>query len=389
MADDIFSQSRVLSQWLADKALPLWREAGVDAAGGFVETIDMAGEPTRANRRARVQPRQVYCFAEAGRRGWSGDWRGAAEGGLAYFDRVFKQPSGFYGALADADGNLLDPSFDLYNQAFALLAFAYLAEVVPARKAEMVGRSNDLRSRIEAHVKHPVAGFEEDNPPRLPLCSNPHMHLFEACLASEMVDGFDQVAWANLADEIADLAMDHFIDAESGVLREFFDHDWAPFAGDKGRIVEPGHLFEWAWLLLRWAERRGSAEAIVKARRLFDIGEAHGICPNRNVAIMTLLDDLSVADPIARLWPQTEWLKASIRFAALTNGVERERYLASAARAAAALRAFLETPVAGLWRDKQKADGSFVEEPAPASSFYHILCAIYETEDCLQRLASY
>ncbi|WP_173517681.1 AGE family epimerase/isomerase [Ensifer sesbaniae] len=389
MADDIFSQSRVLSQWLADKALPLWREAGVDAAGGFVETIDMAGEPTRANRRARVQPRQVYCFAEAGRRGWSGDWRGAAEGGLAYFDRVFKQPSGFYGALADADGNLLDPSFDLYNQAFTLLAFAYLAEVVPARKAEMTERSNDLRSRIEAHAKHPVAGFEEDNPPRLPLCSNPHMHLFEACLASEIVDGFDQVAWANLADEIADLAMDHFIDAETGVLREFFDHDWAPFAGDKGRIVEPGHLFEWAWLLLRWAERRGSAEAIVKARRLFDIGEAHGICPNRNVAIMTLLDDLSVADPIARLWPQTEWLKASIRFAALTNGVERERYLASAARAAAALRAFLETPVAGLWRDKQKADGSFVEEPAPASSFYHILCAIYESEDCLQRLASY
>ncbi|KSV84515.1 mannose-6-phosphate isomerase [Sinorhizobium sp. Sb3] len=386
LSGDILSQSQALSQWLADKALPLWRDKGVDSPGGFVETIDMAGEPTRANRRARVQPRQVYCFAEAGRRGWSGDWCGAAEGGLAYFDRVFKQPSGFYGALADADGNLLDGSFDLYNQAFALLAFAYLAEVVPARKAEMIERSNDLRSRIEAHVKHPVAGFEEDNPPRLPLCSNPHMHLFEACLASEAVEGFDQVAWANLADEIADLAMDHFIDAETGVLREFFDHDWAPIAGDKGRIVEPGHLFEWAWLLLRWAERRGSAEAIVKARRLFDIGEAHGICANRNVAIMTLLDDLSVADPIARLWPQTEWLKAAVRFAALTGGAERERDLASAARAAAALQTFLETPVAGLWRDKQKADGSFVDEPAPASSFYHILCAIYETEDCLARL---
>ncbi len=386
MALDIISQSRVLSDWLADKALPLWRDKGVDHSGGFVETIDMAGEPTRANRRARVQPRQVYCFAEAGRRGWSGDWRDAAEGGLAYFDRIFKQPSGFYGALADTDGNLLDPSFDLYNQAFALLAFAYLGEVVPARKAEMIERSNDLRSRIEAHVKHPVAGFEEDNPSRLPLCSNPHMHLFEACLASETVEGFDRVGWANLADEIAHLAMDYFIDAESGVLREFFDHDWAPMAGEKGRIVEPGHLFEWAWLLLRWAERRGSAEAIVKARRLFDIGEAHGICANRNVAIMTLLDDLSVADPIARLWPQTEWLKAAVRFAALTNGAERERYLASAARAAAALQTFLATPVAGLWRDKQKADGTFVEEPAPASSFYHILCAIYETEDCLARI---
>lgn len=108
--------------------------------------------------------------------------------------------------------------------------------------------------------------------------------------------------------------------------------------------------------------------------------------PHQTPVIMTLLDDFSVADPTARLWPQTEWLKASIRFAALTEGAERERYLASAARAATALQHFLDVPVRGLWRDKQKADGSFVEEPAPASTFYHILCAIYELEDCLKRM---
>ncbi|ASY70625.1 mannose-6-phosphate isomerase Pmi [Sinorhizobium fredii] len=384
---DISLQAAELDRWLAEAALPLWREKGFDTAGGgFVETIDMAGEPTQANRRSRVQPRQVYCFAEAGRRGWQGDWRSVAEGGLAYFDRVYRQSSGFYGALAKADGEIIDPSFDLYNQAFALLAFAYLAEVLPERKAEMIERSNDLRQKLEAHCKHPVAGFEEDNPPRLPLGSNPHMHLFEACLASEAVDGFDRVAWANLADEIAHLAMECFIDARTGVLREFFDHDWTPFPGEKGRVVEPGHQFEWAWLLLRWAERRGNAEAIVKARRLFEIGEAYGICPKRDVAIMTLFDDLSVADPVARLWPQTEWLKAAIRFAALSEGSERQRYLASASRAAAGLQRFLDTPTRGLWRDKQKADGSFVDEPAPASSFYHILCAIYEVEDCLKRM---
>ncbi|HXV29167.1 MAG TPA: AGE family epimerase/isomerase, partial [Sinorhizobium sp.] len=268
----------------------------------------------------------------------------------------------------------------------ALLAFAYLAEVFPERKAEMIERSNELRRKLEAHCRHPTAGFEEDNPPRLPLCSNPHMHLFEACLASEEVDGFDRVAWTNLADEIAHLAMERFIDAETGALREFFDHDWTPFPGEKGRIVEPGHQFEWAWLLLRWAERRGKTEAIVKARRLFEIGETHGICPGRDVAIMTLLDDFSVADPVARLWPQTEWLKAAARFAALSDSGERQRYLASASRAASALERFLETPVPGLWRDKQKADGAFVDEPAPASSFYHILCAIYEVGDCLKRM---
>jgi len=384
---DIHAFSRDLNEWLNTAALPLWRDRGFDGpGGGLVETIDMQGQPTRANRRSRVQPRQVYCFAEAGRRGWSGDWQAVAENGLAYFDRVYLQPSGFYGALADADGKLIDPSFDLYNQAFALLAFAYLAQVFPERSAEMEERSNALRGRLEAHCKHPLLGFEEDNPPRLPLCSNPHMHLFEACLASETVEGFDQVAWTNLADEIAALCMDYFIDRETGALREFFDADWAPFPGDKGRIVEPGHQFEWAWLLLRWGERRGNADAIVKARRLFNIGEQYGLSPVRDVAIMTLLDDFSVADPIARLWPQTEWLKAAIRFAALSEGEERQRYIRSAERAAAALTRFLDTPMRGLWRDKQTEDGVFIEEPAPASSFYHILCAIYELDDCLKRL---
>ncbi|MCA1492739.1 mannose-6-phosphate isomerase Pmi [Sinorhizobium alkalisoli] len=384
---DIHLQAREFDRWLAEAALPLWRQKGYDAVGGgFVETIDLQGEPTRAARRSRVQPRQVYCFAEAGRRGWSGDWRTVVEGGLHYFDRVYRQPSGFYGALADADGEIIDTGFDIYNQAFALLAFAHLGEVVPERNAEMAERSNEMRLSLEAHCKHPIAGFEEDNPPRLPLCSNPHMHLFEACLASEEVERFDRVAWANLADEIAHLAMEHFVDAETGALREFFDHDWAPFPGEKGRIVEPGHQFEWAWLLLRWAERRGKSQAIVTARRLFEIGETHGICEHRGVAVMTLFEDFSVADPVARLWPQTEWLKAAIRFAALGEGAERTRYLASASRAAAALDRFLQTPVPGLWRDKLKADGTFVDEPAPASSFYHILCAIYELEDCLKRI---
>ncbi|KQS83923.1 MULTISPECIES: AGE family epimerase/isomerase [unclassified Rhizobium] len=384
---DIAGFSATLNEWLTGAALPLWQEKGFDGpGGGFVETIDMTGEPARANRRSRVQPRQVYCFAEAGRRGWTGDWQTLATSGTAYFDRVFLQPSGFFGALADADGNLLDPSFDLYNQAFALLSFAYLAQVFPERKAEMIERSNTLREKLEAHCKHPTIGFEEDNPSRLPLGSNPHMHLFEACLACESVDGFDTVAWTNLADEIATLCMDHFIDAETGALREFFDHDWAPMPGDKGRIVEPGHQFEWAWLLLRWGERRGNADALVKARRLFEIGEQYGIAQPREVVVMTLLDDFSVHDPIARLWPQTEWLKASIRFATLTQGEERERYLRSAVRAATALMRFLDTPVKGLWRDKQKADGSFIDEPAPASTFYHIICAIYELDDCLKRL---
>ncbi len=73
--------------------------------------------------------------------------------------------------------------------------------------------------------------------------------------------------------------------------------------------------------------------------------------------------------------------------ATVSEGEERDAYLASAARAIAALQLFLDVPLKGLWRDKLNADGRFVEEDVPASSFYHILCAIYELEDCLARLA--
>jgi mannose/cellobiose epimerase-like protein (N-acyl-D-glucosamine 2-epimerase family) len=32
----------------------------------------------------------------------------------------------------------------------------------------------------------------------------------------------------------------------------------------------------------------------------------------------------------------------------------------------------------GLWRDRRGADGQFIDEPSPASSFYHIVLALSE-----------
>jgi mannose-6-phosphate isomerase len=74
------------------------------------------------------------------------------------------------------------------------------------------------------------------------------------------------------------------------------------------------------------------------------------------------------------LWPQTERLKAALSAAALTN---EPRYLTMAVSAATALTAFLDTRVPGLWFDRRLASGEWVIEPAPASSFYHIVGAIH------------
>lgn len=365
--------------WLHNDALPIWWQTGADRVnGGFVETIGLDGVATDVARRGRVQPRQVYCYALAGKLGWAGPWQQALTHGLTYFTEKYWLDSGYFANAVTPTGTVVDDSFDLYNQAFALFGFSQAARAVPSLARDLEARSLALLSMLQDKFRHGDAGFHNDLPRSLPLKSNPHMHLFEAALAWEEFKGRGVGPWSALADEIAALCMTRFIDPCSGALREFFAADWAPHPGEPGRIVEPGHQFEWAWLLTRWGQSRGDAEAVVKAERLFEIGLKHGVCPSRHVAVMALLDDFSIHDQTARLWPQTEWLKSSLRLASVSTGLKKDYYLASAEQACAAMRLFLDVPLRGLWRDKMYLDGTFLAEPAPASSFYHIACAIDE-----------
>ena len=45
-------------------------------------------------------------------------------------------------------------------------------------------------------------------------------------------------------------------------------------------------------------------------------------------------------------------------------------------KGAAGLQRYLDVPVQGLWRDRLLPDGTFVDEPAPGSSLYHIVSAV-------------
>ena len=150
--------------------------------------------------------------------------------------------------------------------------------------------------------------------------SDPHMHLFEAALAWEQLS--PDPRWRALADEVAELCLARFMTPD-GLLLEYFDATWAPAAGLQGRLAWPGHQFEWAGLLERWALRRGREDVRAVARRLYRYGADHGIDPKRGVAVFELLDDLSVNDAKARLWSQTEWLKAALILARSASGDER------------------------------------------------------------------
>jgi mannose-6-phosphate isomerase len=358
-----------LCSWLCDAAYPVWSTRGVDPAGGFHERLGMDGEPLAEPRRSRVNPRQAYCFAMAHSLGWRGDSARLVKHGLEYWVAKYRRPDGLYRTLVNADGSVRDDRALLYDQAFGLLAFNVSS--VGEMCAHCAGQSFELLNLVIKHMKRPDMGFESGVPASLPLQSNPHMHLFEAALAGCEMSS-ENSSWKPLADELAELALTKFIDPASGALREFFDSSWNPAPGIEGRIVEPGHQFEWAWLLLRWGgAKNGRARAA--ALKLIDIGERHGV--RNGLATNSLLDDFSPHDAGARLWPQTERLKAAAIAARLTG---EAKYFSMAVAAADGLMRYLDTPIPGLWRDRIDAGGRVVDEPAPASSFYHLVAAIAE-----------
>jgi len=295
-----------LLEWLLGAAYPLWSRQGIDPAnGGFVELIGQDARPLPEPRRVRVQPRQVSAFAHATELGWRGDVPRIVQAGMDYLTAHYRRDDGFYRTRISADGASLDDRALLYDQSVVLLGFASAAAVLDAR-AEFERRAVDLRNEIERHWRGATGGFcsGEVNPGRRE--SNPHMHLLEACLAWAEIG--NDPGWAVWADEIAEIALARFVNPENGALGEAFTADWEPAPEAAGRIIEPGHQFEWAWLLFRCHRRNGPAR-VAQALRLIAIAEDAGV--RGDVAVNALLDDFSVHDPNARLWPQTERLKSS------------------------------------------------------------------------------
>jgi mannose/cellobiose epimerase-like protein (N-acyl-D-glucosamine 2-epimerase family) len=207
------------------------------------------------------------------------------------------------------------------------------------------------------------------------------MHLFEATLAWMALD--HDRRWHSLAEQLVQLALTRFIDPATTQIREFFTAEWKPAAAEMGCIVEPGHQFEWAWLLLRWNASTQDARAASMALALVDTAERRGVDARRGVAINSLRVDGSIRDGRARLWPQAERLKAACL---AWEATRLPTYCDMALEAAVALERYLQTATRGLWRDTMTVDGGWIDEPAPASSLYHVVSAIAELDSLINRV---
>jgi len=365
-------------KWLLDDAAPLWASRGRTGGGLFAERMTLSGEPDSSYFRVFVQARHIFSFVQIGRMGWSGPWKALVEETTETLVRRAKRGDGLFAHRLDADANVIDDRADLYDQAFVLFALGIAGGALGRR--DWFEEAAALLENLEVQWRHPLGGFREGEiVDRRIRRQNPHMHLLEAFLALE--DAGAGSRFGEAACSIAQLARSKFIDASSGALLEYFTDELEPAEGMEGRLAEPGHCFEWAWLFERLAIS-GLPEAVEVSDSLTAFARRSGIDRQRGVAINEVLTDSQIRDSTARLWPQTERLKAAV---ARARRLGTEDEFLEAVDAASGLQQYLEVPVAGLWRDKLRDDGTWIEEMAPGSSLYHISCAYAELQGLVAR----
>ena len=359
--------------WMFNDALPFWAEHGIDRAhGGYVEQLTLAGRDAGvAFKRTRVACRQVYVFSHASVLGW-GAGNALAEPGIAFLiEQAWQGPDQGFVRTTTREGSVLDPTPDLYDLAFVLFAFAWRHRAMGDRLSlEWMHRTLDF---IEHRMRHPGGlGFHSELPPDGFRLQNPHMHLTEACLAAFEASGDKRFGDEALA--LVDLFQTRLFNRASGTLAEQFTDDWSRAPGEAGRLVEPGHQMEWAWIL-NSARKTLGIDTAAEIRAAVSFAERYGVDPQTAATYNAVRDDGSPIDRGSRTWPNTERLKAAVALYELdevdpapvidrTVDLLFDRYLAREPR--------------GTWIDAFDAEGRPQSQMIPASTLYHVFLAFAE-----------
>jgi mannose/cellobiose epimerase-like protein (N-acyl-D-glucosamine 2-epimerase family) len=225
---------------------------------------------------------------------------------------------------------------------------------------------------IDKTMRHPTTGFWHQLPPNGPRIQNPHMHLLEACLVC--FESTNEPVFERLAKEVISLFDDHFYNHDSQTLCEYFEDDLNPMAGPKGEIVEPGHQFEWAWILASAAKLFG-LDLSAQAKGLVHFGEAWGVDHNNGACFNVVNKDGVGIDQGSRTWPNTERLKAGV---ALFEMFGHDTKPMIAPTLDLLFARYLTREPAGGWIDAFDASGAPIAIAMPTSTFYHLYLAFAE-----------
>ncbi|WP_415766355.1 AGE family epimerase/isomerase [Pseudomonas sp. ZB1P45] len=346
-----------VQQHFQDVIVPLWQGPGWNADMALpYEALDAGHQPLPPQRyRAMACARQLYLFSSL-----IGQVPAAEERAAALFRSLQQhfhdaEHGGWFYSV-DPQGAPLDQRKDLYTHAFILFACAHywdkvrepLVESVLNAVLEVVAQRFATGDGLyEASLDRDWSSLESG-----PL-QNPLMHLAEAFLATLSVR--KDVAVQDALVELCTTMQKRFIDPQHGVLME------KPL-GAVDNWFEPGHQFEWYFLLESSSLLRGSA-LHASLERAFAFTEQLGVDQHTG-AVRAMLDLESNGPPrdaTQRIWAQAEYLRA------LTLRPDSEAAVLHQLQALQ-LR-FLH---AGGWYECRDENGDVTRRDMPSTTPYHL-----------------
>lgn len=359
--------------WCFTHALPLWTGPGLDRAqGGVTEALTFDGAPAPLDyKRTRVCGRQLYVYSHATLLGF-GPGAEAAEHAYTFLTRhAWLGPEHGWARRISTSGAILDPTPDLYDLAFALFGLGWYARAGGPPDCWMwIDRTLSVLERKFHHSSG--FGYWHALPSHGPRLQNPHMHLLEAALAG--LEAGPHPALERLARKLVELFCTRLYDAQTNTLAEYFADNWSRAPGPTGMITEPGHQFEWAWILTQ-AERLLGLNLATEIEGIFAFAERYGVDANTGVVFAQVREDGVPLDRGTRTWPTTERIKAHLALFELRGHDPRPGITQSLRRL---FEANLSTDIPGLWYDAHDADGRGLAPYAPASTLYHVFLALSE-----------
>lgn len=284
--------------------VPLWQGPGWNEQLALpYEAVDGQHQPLPPQRyRAMACARQLFLFSSLIGQVSDADVRAAAL--FRSLQRHFHdaEHGGWFYSI-DPQGVPLDRRKDLYTHAFIIFACAHywakvreplVESVLNAALSVVATRFADGSGLYEAVLDEDWSSLGSG-----PL-QNPLMHLAEALLATLSVR--EDAATLQALETLCAGMQQRFIDPATGVMLE------KP-RGAVDNWYEPGHQFEWFYLLQSSSRLRGSA-LHASLTRAFAHAEGQGVDPANGAVTAMLEVDGSIRDATQRIWAQAEYLRA-------------------------------------------------------------------------------
>jgi mannose-6-phosphate isomerase len=335
--------------------VPLWQGPGWNADMALpYEALDAEHQPLPPQRyRAMACARQLYLFSSLIGQVPEAETRAAALFRSLQQHFHDAEHGGWFYSI-DPQGAPLDQRKDLYTHAFILFACAHYWDKVrePLVESVLNAALEVIAQRFATDDGLYEACLDRDwSSLKTGALQNPLMHLAEAFLATLSVreDAAAQGALVTLCTGM----QQHFIDPQTGALME------KPL-GAVDNWFEPGHQFEWYFLLESSPLLRESTLHASLARA-FALTEQRGVDP-QTCAVRAMLDlDGSPKDGTERIWAQAEYLRA------LTLRPDSQ---AAVLRQLQALQQrFLH---AGGWHECRDDAGEVSRKDMPSTTPYHL-----------------